>query len=204
MRKWCRKQGLGKDLVERALETTTHKTSAPPELHFQVDLFNTDCYRAVAKIACNLFAVHNAVSFLRDGFNDIRHWVLGTMAITPPPIEVIPPLPPGGKLGDFDHLVRVTVSDDGAVEGIVQLLGSFAFAVNLGNEAPGSPRTMSYRVDQIGRTQSRDSEADVSLAAESYAKAAERSYEQFLELCKLHHQALWPRVLQCQRHALIE
>ena len=73
LRKHARSTGEDLNLlVARIMETAKHNRIAAPALEFNASLWQTDCYRATAKIAANLLATDEAALFCSDGFDRIR------------------------------------------------------------------------------------------------------------------------------------
>ena len=112
--------------------------------------------RGVAKIACNLLALHDKVLFLRDDFNPIRRFIYrGTGDIAQfVHINTSSVLigENGRNLGQLDHLIVVQgTTTTGHVRALVCLFKHLQFIVTLGTVSLDKDFVYTYRVDQLGK-----------------------------------------------------
>jgi len=203
--KWAQRNGHNpEEIVERALAMAQHTTSPSPKLTFKHDLFETDCYRAVAKMACNLLALRNRSVFMHSSFDLIRDWVLGRRDLQAPLVQLVEYEAIGDEIGELDHLVRVAPASDGRVEGLVLLFGTFAFSVDLGERHDVEPFASCYRVDQLGRQDRADNPNDLRIIVPRFHEAAAVSFEVFAELAQKQTLLLAEKVQKIQRRRWIE
>jgi hypothetical protein len=168
-------------LVAGAVAIAKTQTSAPPKLNFSTDLYTGSCYRATAKVACNLLAYGYRELFVRREFDAIRAFVLSATPIQPWPVQPVVADVRAGGLGPLDHLVAVQTSEEGMVA-LVVYFGLLAHLVRLGDVPHGPALSMSYRVNQI-RTHSaerdrRDDPADMAIGFPSFKQAAARTLDE--------------------------
>lgn len=148
---------------------------------FKLDIsLNDQCWRAIAKMACNLFASHHRELFLSQEFNEIREFVWAGTGHVQNFVDVSEIDISGTTgLGVFDHLITIQMDDAGHVRGGVVLYGYFAFVVRLGQTGSTTETKHSYRVDQFGRSDRKDDFGDTSLEFEDFEFAAARSPQAF-------------------------
>ncbi len=184
--KLARRKGLNLDtLVERLMTDAEHRSEAPPILDFPLPLLDKDPYRAIAKIACNLLALHDRELFLTSAFDPIRAFVLEGTSPTPHPVQATDVDLRRAGMGPLDHYASVQSSEDGHVRGLVVLFGTLAFAIHLGTtSAPATPFRRTYRVDQLGRADRLDDDFDHKVVGEPFEVCCARSYEEYRSLCE--------------------
>ena len=76
-------------LVAQAEAMANTRTSEPPPVNFSTDLYTDGCYRATAKIACNLLACHDRDLFRGAAFDPIRGFVLSGTWVEPFPVQPV-------------------------------------------------------------------------------------------------------------------
>jgi hypothetical protein len=141
---------------------------------------DVDARRAVAKMACNLFALRDRSAFMGAGFDGVRKFVLDGGGIADAfvicntkPIDIAVRRK---AIGPLDHLLLVKGNAAGRVEALVVLFGHIQFCVALGNGPSGSPFVTTYRVDQLGGVDRLDDRRDSGLAVRHFAKVAASSH----------------------------
>jgi hypothetical protein len=197
--KWANRAGHGLDLVEKIVASLKPGLAPSPELTFGLDLFQMDCYRAIGKMACNLFAGRHPEEFRSAGFDKIRDWINGGELAEAPPVQLAICPSECNQFTELDHWVRVHVSETESVEGTVVVLGTFAFSVKLGTFTGGTETVFSYRVDQIGMQHRQDDRNDLAVSVEPFDCARSRTYEDFQQLAVSQLKLLMPKVLSRQR-----
>src|SRR6201995_1582364 len=131
LRKKAGKRGLNLDeLMKKISPLLDKKRAAMPTLEFGVEVWQSEPYRATAKIACNLLAHRSSSLFAEPYFDGIREFVLRGSRLAPWPVQVANMDIQNG-LGEFDHLVRLGVVRN-EVLGLVVYFGHLAFIVRLG------------------------------------------------------------------------
>src|SRR5258708_166027 len=151
LRKHARRTGKDlEDLSAAFLSSATHQLTPPPTMTFGLHLWDSEPYRATAKVVCNLLAERDAELFLAPEFDDIRAYVLDGVELSEHPVQAVSvDLTPDG-LGPLDHFVKVDVNAAGDVVGLVIYFGLLAFAVRLGRSRRRPQFERLYRVDQLG------------------------------------------------------
>lgn len=205
LKKFAKRKGWDpNEFVAKVTERVEHRRELAPMMNFPILLWDRDPYRAVVKMACNLFAHHHRDLFLRAEFDAVREFVLHGTGLPPSFVQATDIDIRSGGLGPLDHLVTVDLDTSGNARGMVILFGVLAFVVRLGDTVAGHPSRRSYRVDQLGRADRHDHEADDSLPIEPFDDAAARSYEEFTALAKEQLHRLLPVVLDLQKVAWIQ
>lgn len=160
VRRHFKKHGVSLDRLDEMLTSHTERIEAGLQLDVT---FGDDARRAIAKMACNLFAAHHRDLFLQSAFDKVRRYVthgegyqvaIGDASTTA-----------ALSFTDLDHLIRVSgTASDGHVRGLVSLYGRLNFVVDLavGAELPRDVH-LSYRVDPIQRLEQRNAPKDLVL-----------------------------------------
>lgn len=147
--------------LDKLNDEVKRETVQVPQLRISFN-FDEGCVRAIAKMACNLFATENKDVFLRPEFNEIRDYVLnggshnGRVRPCPNGVTINEA---GRGLGKLDHLLLVKGDGkSGEVHALVVIYGHIQYQVFLGKTDLPGDISLSLRVDQIGR-QSRHNDA---------------------------------------------
>lgn len=200
---WVQRNKGPTELIDRVLSNVTDVTIPSPQLTFDVNLLDTECYRAVAKMACNLFAASVPHAFLDSAFDGMRRWILGKNREVEPPVQLTHCPSVSSQFGELDHWVRV-VASDGVVVGTVVLFGGFAFSIDLGRVSGLADCAFSYRIDQHGRRDRRNHADDIVACSEPHELARARSSDHFLALFKTQLELVVSNVMARQRILWIE
>lgn len=181
LRKTARRKGKDINEIIKQLEVAATPRKEPsPELTLPITIFSHDCYRAVAKIACNHFAIYGRDTFLNATFDGIRMLVLngeGNPADFVQPIDVDIS---STRIGPLDHLVSSWLDEDGQARAYVVLFGFLGFSIKLGSTADGSPPFRhTYRVDQLGRSYRKSDSADLEVRLPVFEAAFMRTYDEW-------------------------
>ncbi|MEZ4361108.1 MAG: hypothetical protein R3B48_13065 [Kofleriaceae bacterium] len=180
LKKESRRRGLSVNgLFEKVLPLTTTTKIAMPKITFRVDLYNTECYRSIAKMSCNLFALHYPDAFHSSNFDPIRSFVLDGTNVGCSPVEAVDIDIFDTNIGELDHLVKFATTETGEVLALVVLFGALSFVVRMGRWQ--ALATHSYRVDQINGAHRIDHPADLEFNIPSFEAASERSNEEFAQ-----------------------
>ncbi len=200
LRKHARRTGKDlEDLSAAFLSSATHQLTPPPTMTFGLHLWDSEPYRATAKVVCNLLAERDAELFLAPEFDDIRAYVLDGVELSEHPVQAVSvDLTPDG-LGPLDHFVKVDVNAAGDVVGLVIYFGLLAFAVRLGRSRRRPQFSRSYRVDQLARSDREDDPRDLALEVPSFADGVARPFEEFLTLVRSQMERLVPTLSRLQR-----
>ena len=185
-------------LVEEIMKDSEEARAVSPRLTLSVNLWDTDPYRATAKIACNFLALHNRSLFLQDEFDMIRDFVVAGTSLTVAPVQAVE-VNVGPGMGTLDHLLSIEANEDGEILGLVVYFARLAFLVHMGTVSHVTPFKHSYRVDQIGRKHRRDHEADLAITSPSFHVATARSHEEFRATVLEQSRSLWSEVREIQR-----
>ncbi len=145
--------------------------------------FDIDACRALAKMACNLFALTHRDIFLRADFDPIRRFVADGAGHSPdfvvPNADLVDITANGRAMGPLDHLLLIRGhAETGRVEALVALYGHLQFVIRLGQTALPLGRgniLLSYRVDQIGYAERRDHMDDLSLVVPNFESSRSRN-----------------------------
>ena len=149
-----------------AIEAAAKKVEQhAPMLRMELAL-TPESHRAVAKMACNLFALTYRQMFLDGPFDGVREFVVhggGTphdfVVVNTKPVDVTRW---GKAIGPLDHLI--VVRGDVAsheVHALVALYAHLQFCVRLGAATFTESFATAYRVDQLGRAPRRDDNRDL-------------------------------------------
>ena len=157
VRRIFQKHGVSLDRLDALTVNTTQQVA--PKLQLAVEL-DEGGRRAIAKMACNLFASGHRDLFVRPDFDDVRrHVAVGGGNH----VAICGPLPSEPSIGDFDHLILVTgTASSGRVTGLVRLYGHLNFVVELGTTNLPNDVGLSYRVDPIRGKQRRHEQEDLA------------------------------------------
>lgn len=210
LRKYAKRKRLDADrIIEQARALVRNKREAPPTLTFDLELYKPDCYRAIAKVACNLLARHDKPLFLRSAFDPVRRFVIEGTWSGPMPVQAVEVDLREGGLGTLDHLVSVRSDDQGQMLGLVVLFGLLGFVVNLGTLSGEAGVTRSYRVNQVaveedGAHDRLDDPGDLAILMPDFARAAQRTPADFQALAVRALEALLTDVLAMQRRAHLQ
>lgn len=199
LRKEARRQS--RDLNEVMAKIRPHmvqRRELPPVFHFNIGVWDTMPYRAIAKGACNLFAHGNADEFRHEAFDEIRAFVLNGTVANVLPVQAAEVDIRHDALGPMDHLVRVGVSESGDLVALVVYFAHFGFVVRLGTAPPGVRVERAYRVDQLGRQHRLDDARDLAIVIPCFHEAAARSYEEFGALVIRQRDTFAPAALEYQ------
>jgi len=151
---------------------------APP-VTFSLE-FDERCYRAIAKMACNLLAMGRPALFSQNNFDPIRSFVSAGGSPIPHvalSVETIDIDADGRALGPLDHLLLVRGdAKSGRVEALAALYKHIQFIVHLGTMDLDRDIAFAYRLDQDGRGERRGDQdpRDLTLHIPSFARAQER------------------------------
>lgn len=178
------------------------------ELSFSMS-FPLESYRAIAKMACNLFAYRNPGVFESSAFDAIRRFVAAGegdvshfVQVNAQPLDLT-----DSGIADLDHLVLVG-GGDGCVEAIVCVFNHLRFSVRLATERGGHVTKTAYRVDQLGRQDRLDDPTDLALPLPSFSQNAALPYSALLESIETAIQRLLCTVMEKQAdlflHSLVE
>jgi hypothetical protein len=196
----CREEGV--TFEQTKFEATPSKTVAPP-LSFGMS-FGVECYRAVAKMACNLFARSNRDAFLSKHFDAIRRFVIsgeGQLAdfvqfnVRPLDLAI-------GAIGDLDHLLVVHEQRDGVIA-LVCLFAHLQFLVRLSGGGRGDAVAAAYRVDQLTGAHRVDARPDLALEFADFECVASVPYEAVLDAYEAAMNRLLPIVVQKQDQVFV-
>ena len=160
--------GVSLDALEAGSTTVESKA---PRLHVDCS-FTPDSWRAVAKMACNLLAIERRNMFLEPAFDAVREFVLrggdawNFIAINTTPIVFGEP---PASMGALDH-VLVVCGDHatGQVRALVVLFGHVQLVVRLGTASLNESFVVAHRVDQVGRRERHNDDADTSLSVPEF------------------------------------
>ncbi len=130
-------------LVRQALDAAISRTDPLPRLNFSTDLYTVPCYRATAKIACNLLALHDRDAFLDDEFDPIRSYVLEGADEDLRPAEPVAVSFVANALGPLDHLVSIRRDGDGTTA-LVVYFGFLGLLIRLSNRPTSTPFRASW------------------------------------------------------------
>lgn len=136
-------------------------------------VYDNDCARGIAKMACNLFAMKNRVTFLDADFEPIRNFVVKGDGVARDFVRVnVRPVQcnkRGQALGELDHVLVVRRNiKSGLVEALVCLYGHLQFAIHLGRTHK-EVLAAAYRVDQLGRDHRTDHARDMKVTLRSFS-----------------------------------
>lgn len=143
---WLAKHAPHVDAQAVLLSAEQRSQQAPMmSLHHEL---GPDGFRGIAKMACNLFALHNREAFLRSEFDCIRQFVTGGAGAVSAeklvdmldPIRNLPWHADGRSV--LDHVIAFDVRGDDVV-GVVVLFGQFRFLLHMG-------KANSFIVQQAG------------------------------------------------------
>lgn len=190
IRRQAKERGLSEDVIQKLFAMVKPIRDEATEVEVPIDIFSEDALRAVCKMACNLLAHHDGASFLSDGFDDVREYVLGASDAVLVQFSSLPASQE--SLGDMDHLVLVAPRE-GRTQGFVSLFGSVGFAIDMG-PACGTER-YSYRVDQIGRTERVNHSLDLSMDVEGFCAADKRNAKDIYDLMCRQVTTLWQKTV---------
>jgi len=145
--------------------------------------FDIEACRALAKMACNLFALAHRDIFLRADFDPIRRFVADGAGRSPdfvvPNADLVDITANGRAMGPLDHLLLIRGhAETGRVEALVALYGHIQFVIRLGQTALPFGQgniLLSYRVDQIGHAERRDHMDDLSLIVPNFESSRDRN-----------------------------
>ena len=208
LKKKVKKVGLDlNDVVRQALESATWNRSVAPAVTQEIAIYAFDVYRAIAKIACNFFALKNRAVFLRDSFDESRNFVLSGKPCATTLVQAVDVDIRQNGIGPVDHLVTYEQQGDGRVVGNVVLYGVLAFSVLLGFHRDEVGRH-SYRVDQLTGGSRSDHASDLEVSVPPFADLARRSHEAFTETATLQVTRALEAVSAVQReiwlHGIVE
>jgi len=189
-----------------AQQVQISRTPAPP-VTFSL-AFDERCFRAIAKMACNLLAMGQTALFLHNNFDPIRSFVstggsaLPHVALSAETIDIDAD---GRGLGPLDHLLLVRGdAKSGRVEALVTLYKHIQFIVHLGTTDLDRDIALAYRLDQDGRGERRGDQdpRDLTLHIPSFTHAQERQATMGEQVLKRGIIALFSTVsaLQGKRH----
>lgn len=146
--------------------------------------FSPEAWRAMAKMACNLFAHQRASMFIESGFDAIREFILrgvgdswDFVAVNTRPVDLS-----GTALGQLDHLIAVVGdSYSGTVRGFVALYEHLQFVVNLGTASFDTPFMTTYRLNQLTQSDRFDAEQDQTIEMPEFCRYDEEHYAALLQ-----------------------
>lgn len=186
-----------KGLEEKVGAIIKSTRTRPPTVSLAFNLWDTDPYRAILKIACNLFALHHPNEMLGPGFDSSRRFICdGQTPDTLVPVQAIHLDIRKDGFGPLDHLVVVQIRK-GDVTGTVTLYGALSFVVYIGRTSGVDDAKYSYRVDQLGRRDRKGQDTDVDVPA--FEEIAARTYEEFTATATRQLHLVLPDVLAIAR-----
>lgn len=195
--------------LERLGKRTLGKLGAPPDalragavaVESRAPRLRMDCsftpgtWRAIAKMACNLFALERRDMFLEAAFDPIRNFVLRggntwdfISVNTAPLVFDAAPV----AMGELDHLVAVQGDSSGAVRGLFVLYGHLELLVELGSTSIRTPFTSTYRVDQIGGRDRENDPADRSVRIPTFQPLKEIGQDAFYDTFEAGMNRIFP------------
>lgn len=187
--------------ISRVAEIAKYTETPMPQMTFNMQ-FTPDGYRAIAKMACNLFARTCRESFLHDDFDSIRNFVAkgsgdywDFVAANTEPVDICDQ---GRRLGILDHHILIT-SKNGEVSGLVTLFEHLQFIVRIGRHEGLANVATSYRVDQIGRRHRIDDLQDTGMKIPAFARIAAATEEEAIEATARARDRLVPVLMQEQK-----
>jgi hypothetical protein len=194
LRRMTKRKLAAHGLTFSRIESLVKEVRLPaPELYFEL-VFTQESHRAIAKMACNLFAAEHRELFMTRSFDAVRNFVANgegaagefcTVNVKTTDISVH-----RKALGLLDHLVVVR-STGARIEALVTLFEHLQVVVYLGTVEEPVKVAVSQRVDQLGRKSRHNDLRDLRISVPSFERCRAASY------------GAWCNAVRCARARLL-